>query len=47
MVTVKARRVPLLDLRAQFAQIRDQALAEIARLCESQQLILGKAVEDF
>src|SRR5215471_7299159 len=47
MVTAKARRVPLLDLRAQFAQIRDEALAEISRLCETQELVLGKAVRDF
>ena len=47
MTAVKARPVPLLDLRAQFAQIRDEAMAEIARLCESQQLVLGKAVDDF
>jgi dTDP-4-amino-4,6-dideoxygalactose transaminase len=47
MVTAKARRVPLLDLRAQFAQIRDEAMAEISRLCETQELVLGKAVRDF
>lgn len=47
MPTVAARRVPLLDLRAQFKQIREPALAEIARLCESQELVLGPTVKQF
>src|ERR1700722_14897515 len=47
MSTVLARRVPLLDLRSQFAQIRDEAMAAISRVCESQQLILGPAVQEF
>ncbi len=41
------RRVPLLDLRAQFAQIREPAMAAIAKVCESQELILGEAVRQF
>jgi dTDP-4-amino-4,6-dideoxygalactose transaminase len=38
-------RVPLLDLSAQFAPIRDEVLAAIARVCDSQQFILGAEVE--
>jgi dTDP-4-amino-4,6-dideoxygalactose transaminase len=40
-------RVPLLDLPAQFAPIREQVLEAIARLCDSQQFILGEAVLGF
>ncbi|HUE12099.1 MAG TPA: DegT/DnrJ/EryC1/StrS family aminotransferase [Steroidobacteraceae bacterium] len=36
--------VPLLDLKAQFAQIREEALAVIERVCASQQFILGEHV---
>src|SRR5579883_1424598 len=41
------RHVPLLDLRAQFSQIRDEVMPEISRICESQALILGEAVRKF
>ena len=37
-------KVPLLDLKAQFAQIRAEVLAVIADVCESQQFILGEHV---
>lgn len=37
--------VPLLDLKAQFAPIRDEVLAAITRVCDSQQFILGPEVE--
>jgi len=47
MQTVAARRVPLLDLRAQFAQIRQEAMAEISRVCESQELVMGQTVRQF
>src|SRR5580658_736404 len=47
MLTVATRRVPLLDLRAQFAQIRQEAMAEISRVCESQELVLGQTVRQF
>jgi dTDP-4-amino-4,6-dideoxygalactose transaminase len=47
MLTVAARRVPLLDLRAQFAQVRQEAMAEISRVCESQELVLGQTVRQF
>jgi dTDP-4-amino-4,6-dideoxygalactose transaminase len=47
MPTIAARRVPLLDLRAQFAQIRQEVMAEILRVCESQELVLGQTVRQF
>jgi dTDP-4-amino-4,6-dideoxygalactose transaminase len=37
--------VPLLDLSAQFRPIRDEVLAAITRVCDSQQFILGAEVE--
>ncbi|MBP1606625.1 MAG: Glutamine--scyllo-inositol transaminase [Acidobacteria bacterium] len=37
--------VPLLDLRAQFGPIRDDVMAAIARVCDSQLFILGAEVE--
>jgi dTDP-4-amino-4,6-dideoxygalactose transaminase len=38
-------RVPLLDLRAQFAPIRDEVLTAIARVCDDQRFIMGPEVE--
>jgi dTDP-4-amino-4,6-dideoxygalactose transaminase len=38
-------KVPLLDLRSQYATIREDALAALTRVCESQALILGPEVE--
>jgi dTDP-4-amino-4,6-dideoxygalactose transaminase len=38
-------KVPLLDLQAQYAGIRDEALAAIARVCDSQRFIMGPEVE--
>jgi dTDP-4-amino-4,6-dideoxygalactose transaminase len=38
-------RVPLLDLAAQFAPIRDDVLAAVVRVCDSQRFILGPEVE--
>jgi dTDP-4-amino-4,6-dideoxygalactose transaminase len=40
-----ATRVPLLDLTAQYAPIRDDVLAAIARVCDSQRFIMGPEVE--
>ena len=40
-------RVPLLDLTAQFRPLRDDVLAAITRLCDSQQFILGAEVDAF
>ena len=37
--------VPLLDLRRQYAAIREEVLAAIARVCDSQSFILGPEVE--
>ncbi|MFZ2490490.1 MAG: DegT/DnrJ/EryC1/StrS family aminotransferase, partial [Thermoanaerobaculia bacterium] len=39
--------IPLLDLKAQYATIRDEALRVTAEIYESQMFILGKRVEDF
>ncbi|MCU0256516.1 MAG: DegT/DnrJ/EryC1/StrS family aminotransferase, partial [Vicinamibacterales bacterium] len=38
-------RVPLLDLTAQYQPIRDEILAAMSRVCDSQQFILGAEVE--
>lgn len=40
-------QVPFLDLKAQYAGIRDQVTKAIAEVCEGQQLCLGPAVERF
>jgi dTDP-4-amino-4,6-dideoxygalactose transaminase len=37
--------VPLLDLQAQYLPIRDELLAAVARVCDSQRFILGPEVE--
>jgi dTDP-4-amino-4,6-dideoxygalactose transaminase len=37
--------VPLLDLQAQYTPIRDEILAAVTRVCDSQRLILGAEVE--
>lgn len=39
--------VPLLDLRLQYTQVKDDVQRRISALCESQQFILGKPVEEF
>ena len=38
-------QVPLLDLRAQYASMKDEIIAEISELCDSQRFILGPKVE--
>ena len=40
-------KVPLLDLRRQYAQIRPEVEAAIASVVESQQFILGEEVRKF
>lgn len=40
-------KVPLLDLRQQYAAIRNDVHAAIDRVCQSQQFILGPEVERF
>jgi dTDP-4-amino-4,6-dideoxygalactose transaminase len=42
-----AQGVPLLDLGAQWTAIRDETLAAITRVCDSQRFILGAEVEAF
>ena len=37
--------VPLLDLQAQYQPIRDEMLAAITRVCDSQRFIMGPEVE--
>jgi dTDP-4-amino-4,6-dideoxygalactose transaminase len=37
--------VPLLDLHRQYAQIKDEVLAAVGRVCASQQFVLGPEVE--
>ncbi len=39
--------VPLLDLKAQYAPLRDEILAAIARVCDRQRFILGEEVAAF
>src|SRR5881394_188664 len=38
-------KVPLLDLQAQYGPIRDEVLAAIARVCDSQRFIMGPEVD--
>ncbi len=37
--------VPLLDLQAQYRPIRDDVLAAVTRVCDSQRFIMGPEVE--
>jgi dTDP-4-amino-4,6-dideoxygalactose transaminase len=43
----KLRGVPLLDLAAQYAPIRDEILAAVTRVCDSQRYIMGPEVDAF
>ena len=43
--TIGEKQVPLLDLRAQHRQIREEVLAEIVRVVDSQKFILGEDVQ--
>jgi dTDP-4-amino-4,6-dideoxygalactose transaminase len=36
--------IPLLDLKAQYASIRDEVTAEVLRICENQTFVLGEPV---
>ena len=40
-------KVPLLDLRLQYASIRDAILSAVTRVCDSQQFIMGPEVEQL
>jgi dTDP-4-amino-4,6-dideoxygalactose transaminase len=42
-----ATEVPMLDLSRQYASIRDEVLAAITRVCDSQRYILGEEVTAF
>ena len=44
-VSQMAHNVPLLDLKAQFAPLRENVLEVIARVCDAQQFILGAEVD--
>ena len=45
MTTLGVRQIPLLDLKAQHRQIREEVLAEIVRVVDSQKFILGEDVQ--
>ncbi|HEY3927330.1 MAG TPA: DegT/DnrJ/EryC1/StrS family aminotransferase [Candidatus Koribacter sp.] len=45
--SVTTTPVPMLDLKRQFAAIRDEIYAAIEEVCESQHLVLGEAVQSF
>src|SRR5512142_87871 len=45
--SVTTTPVPMLDLRRQFATIREEIYAAIEEVCESQHLIFGEAVQAF
>lgn len=40
-------QVPLLDLKIQYAAIKDEIMQELAELCDGQQFILGPKVTEF
>lgn len=40
-------QVPLLDLKPQFAELKDEIMKEIEEICDSQYFILGAKVEKF
>src|SRR6185503_17403432 len=45
MTSATRTPVPLLDLEAQYRPLRDEILAAITRVCDSQRFILGPEVE--
>src|SRR5215471_8825457 len=45
MSPVSTRQIPLLDLQAQHRRIREEVLAEIVRVVDSQKFILGEDVK--
>ena len=40
-------KVPLLDLKSEYAQLRDEVLAALDRVCQHSAFVLGKEVEEF
>ena len=47
VTTLVKRQVPLLDLKAQDAPIRDQVMREIVRVVDSQRFIMGDDVDEL
>jgi dTDP-4-amino-4,6-dideoxygalactose transaminase len=47
VTTVTEKQVPLLDLKAQHKTIREEVLAELVRVVDSQRFILGEDVKKF
>ncbi|OFW09278.1 MAG: transcriptional regulator, partial [Acidobacteria bacterium RIFCSPLOWO2_02_FULL_67_36] len=45
MTATRSATVPLLDLKAQYLPLRDELLAAITRVCDSQHFIMGPEVE--
>src|SRR5436190_21143943 len=43
-MTARQVQVPLLDLQAQYAPIREEVLAAITRVCDSQRFIMGPEI---
>ncbi len=46
-VTATPAPIPVVDFKRQYAAIRDEVLAAITQVCDSQQFILGDAVRQF
>jgi dTDP-4-amino-4,6-dideoxygalactose transaminase len=46
-ITTQKRRIPLLDLAALHAPLRDEIVAEITRVVDSQKFIMGDEVKDL
>ncbi|MCK5844688.1 MAG: DegT/DnrJ/EryC1/StrS family aminotransferase, partial [Victivallales bacterium] len=40
-------KVPLLDLKAQYSELKSEIIPAIEELCDSQYFILGENVEKF
>jgi dTDP-4-amino-4,6-dideoxygalactose transaminase len=47
VTTISEKQIPLLDLKAQHKTIREQVLAELVRVVDSQRFILGEEVKKF
>ena len=45
MTSATRAAVPLLDLEAQYRPLRDELLAAITRVCDSQRFIMGPEIE--